>query len=162
MGLWLIRITAMFSALGFAGRVAIDLASPADQPWQRRARWMWTIGCVALLAHVAAAFHYQHGWSHAAAWEHTRAQTLALTGWNFGHGLYANYAMTGLWLIDVVGWWTRLDWPRRYRIWYRVVLSLFGFLMFNATAVFGPWYWGFVAGVFVLGTVGARIVLRRN
>lgn len=108
----------MLAAACFAGRLFVDVVLPANERWQWRARWLWTIGGIALLAHAAAAFQFQHHWSHAAAWEHTRAQTLALTGWNSGHGLYANYAMTAWWLWDIVGWQRSLDWPQRHRVWY--------------------------------------------
>jgi hypothetical protein len=82
-----------------------------------------------------------------------------LTGWNTGVGLYANYAMTATWLIDIIGWSVRLDWPARFRVWFWFVQTFFAFMMFNATAVFGPWYWRPVAvlfGVMVLGIVSQR------
>src|SRR5687768_15263236 len=55
-------------------------------------RWLWTIACLALLAHVTCAFAFYHQWSHAAAYRHTAEQTAAMTGMNWGGGLYFNYA----------------------------------------------------------------------
>ena len=116
----------------------------------RSARNWWSLGAAAIVLHVFAAFQVRHGWSHAAAWEHTRAQTLLFTGWNSGHGLYANYALTILWAFDAAAWWIMPDWPQRHRIWAGTLLAGCGFLMFHATAVFGPWYWKWVVGVYVI------------
>ncbi len=142
MGEWLIRGTAILAVACYAGRVMSELAGRNEE---RRARWLWALGCLAMSTHVLCAFHFQHAWSHAAAWEHTRQRTLELTGWNSGSGLYANYALTIVWLIDVLGWRTWLDWPRRYRGWYWTVQIFFAFLIVNATVVFGPKYWTPVA-----------------
>ena len=63
-----------------------------------------------------------------------------MTGWNSGAGLYVNEAFLALWIADVVLWWRRLDWPDNRRI-YWALQSVFAFLMFQATAVFGPPFW---------------------
>lgn len=157
----LIRGTAILAAICYAGRILIDIAGLRAELWQRRSRLWWFIGGFMLLLHVLCAFHFQHGWSHAAAWEHTRQRTLELTGWNSGAGIYFNEAMTAAWLIDVIGWWPRLDWPRRFRAWYWSVQILFAFMVINATAIFGPVYWRAV-GVGVVIAVGmARFIARR-
>lgn len=49
---------------------------------------------VAYLLHAAVALLWVHGGSHAAAWEHTAAQTEKWIGWRTGSGLYVNYAFT--------------------------------------------------------------------
>ena len=49
--------------------------------------------------------------------------------------------MLAVWLFDAVGWNVSLDWPRRHRRWFWIVQAFFAFMLFNATAVFGPWYW---------------------
>lgn len=156
LGLVLIRMTAILVAACYAGRLAIDILATGEMRWQQRARMIWTIGAAALMLHTAAAFQFQHHWSHAAAWEHTREQTLALTGWNSGVGLYANYAMTAWWLFDAICWMRTLDWPRRHRGWYGAMMAAFGFLMFNATAVFGPGHWKYVVGAYLIFVIGAR------
>jgi hypothetical protein len=142
--------------------LAIDVFAPSDERWHRRARTIWIIGAAALLLHATAAFHFRHHWSHAAAWEHTREQTLALTGWNSGQGLYANYAMTVWWLVDAICWLGWSDWPRRHRGWYWATMLVFGFLLFNATVVFGPPYWKYLVGAFAVGVVGAKLMSRRE
>ncbi len=44
-------------------------------------------------------------WSHAAAYAHTATQVAAGVGLNWGGGIYANYAFTALWLVEVGWWW---------------------------------------------------------
>jgi hypothetical protein len=159
MGDALIRSTAILAVAYYAGRVMMDVAGLRKERWQHRARLLWTIGASALAAHMICAFHFQHGWSHAAAWEHTRQRTLDLTGWNSGGGLYANYATTAIWLLDALGWWTALDWPRRQRLWYWIVQLTLAFVMLNATAVFGPAHWRAVVAAYAV--VLAAIVIQR-
>ncbi|BDC47700.1 hypothetical protein F183_A00160 [Bryobacterales bacterium F-183] len=73
---------------------------------RRRSRALWTAGLALYLAHVFAAFHYVHHWSHQAAYEDTARQTRELYGVDFGgSGLYCNYAFTLLWAFDVAWWW---------------------------------------------------------
>src|SRR5690606_2887397 len=107
---------------------------------------VWTAGCVIYLLHVAAAFHFVHDWSHEAACAQTAQQTAAVTGWHWGGGLWINYAFTLWWPLDVAWTWLRgLDGLPR---WYIVCLhAVAGFLMFNATVVFGPAWWRWAAGM---------------
>jgi hypothetical protein len=125
---------------------------------------IWTVGCVIYLLHVAAAFHFVHGWSHAAAWRQTAQQTADLTGWNWGGGLWINYAFTLWWPLDVAWSWRRgLD---RMPRWYvRTLHAACGFLMINATVVFGPagWQWtaGLLVGVAILVSAARRWGRRR-
>jgi hypothetical protein len=96
----------------------------------------WRAGAVACAVHVAVAFHIKHEWSHAAAWEHTRA-----TG-GFGDGIFVNYALVAVWLADAV-------WPARsgWRWW--LVRGFVAFVMVNAAVVFGSWHarWVFVTAL---------------
>lgn len=113
------------------------------------ARAFWTIGCVLYLAHVACAFGFFHGWSHAAAYLHTAERTQTVFGWHWGGGLYFNYAFTGIWLLDALWWW-RSPLSRRSRPRW-LSTAIHGFLWFmvaNATIVFetGPTYWFGVVG----------------
>ena len=135
-----IRWTARLVVACYVGRLCIDVAGRREQAAQRAARWLWTAGCGIFLLHIAAAFHFQHGWSHAAAFEHVRQRTLHDTGLDSGVGLYINYAFAVLWLIDVSLWWRHLNWSGR-RLPYWIVQSLFAFMMSQATVVFGPPYW---------------------
>ncbi|MDX1969690.1 MAG: hypothetical protein SFV23_21125 [Planctomycetaceae bacterium] len=156
LGVAITAWTARAAVGCYVVRLLIDASRPRDDRWQRRARLVWTLGVAIFLMHAAAAFHYYHAWSHAAAWEHTREQTLSQTGWDSGAGLYCNYAFTAAWLIDAAAWWFDCHWPRRYWV-YAPLQSFYAFMILNATAVFGPSNW-IPAAVLVLI---ALVVLRR-
>jgi hypothetical protein len=101
-------------------------------------KWLWTLACGFYVAHVAAAFHFYHGWSHAAAHADTARQTAAMTGWNWGGGIHVNYAFTALWVVDVLWWWlAAASHARRPRWITRGWHGFFLFVAFNATVVFG-------------------------
>ena len=136
----LVRWTARLFVACYVGRICIDAARLRDAGSQRSARWLWTVGCLVYLIHVAMAFHFVHGWSHAIAYEHVRQRTFNQTGLDSGVGLYVNYAFGVLWLADTFLWWHRLDWSER-RIPYWTVQAIFGFLIVQATVVFGPSFW---------------------
>ena len=101
------------------------------------ARPIWLLGAVVYLAHVASAFDTHHGWSHAAAYAYTAAQTEALVGLRWGGGLWVNYAFTAIWAGEGV-WWQ--VWPahhaRRARIWTSVLRGIFLFMIANGAFVF--------------------------
>lgn len=125
----------------------------------------WTIGCVSLIVHMAAAFHFVHHWSHQAAWEHTAKRTAEEFGFYWGHGIYANYLALAVWVIDVFlrfwrvgcfetqgddvpspvrvavrGW----NWSQGLHGFHRLAYVYLLFLQFQATVVFG----GFEARLF--------------
>ena len=95
--------TVRFALVCYGASVWMQLRAPPGH--RRSARLLWTIGCLAYLAHVAAAFHFEHDWSHDHAWAHTAQRTWALTGWDWGGGLWVNYAFTLLWSADAAWWW---------------------------------------------------------
>jgi hypothetical protein len=86
----------------------------------------WRLGAVACAAHVCVAFHLGHGWSHAAAWEHTREAS------GFGDGIFVNYALVVVWLADAV-------YPARGGARWWLVRGFVAFVMVNAAVVFGSW-----------------------
>ena len=108
------------------------------RPW---ARPIWLLGAACYLAHVAAAFDTHHGWSHAAAYAYTAAQTDALLGIDWGGGLWFNYAFTLIWVSEAV-WWQALpeSYARRYPAWTHAVRGAFMFMIVNGAVVFvsGP------------------------
>ncbi len=155
LGVAITAWTARVAVGCYVARLLIDAARPHDDRWQQRARLVWTLGVVSFLMHVAAAFHYYHAWSHAAAWEHTREQTLGKTGWDSGAGLSCNYAFTLVWLIDAAAWWFDVRWPRRQ--WaYFTLQGFYAFMIINATAVFGPPGWFAVAALVLVALAVAR------
>ncbi|MFT3879334.1 MAG: hypothetical protein QM703_06705 [Gemmatales bacterium] len=104
--------------------------------WTRRVepkllRLLWTLGWGIFGIHVCLAFHVVHHWSHDAAWNATKVQG------GLGAGIYFNYLMLIVWLIDVLWWWL---WPVVYLARNRWKSALIqGFLLFmwfNATVVF--------------------------
>ncbi len=108
-----------------------------SQVWQARARWIWTVGCLGLIAHLICAFHFYHHWSQESALRETARQTAEVTGNNWGGGLFINYAFLAAWVADVVWWWRGLEgYQRRHwlvtAVWHFVLI----FMIFNATVVF--------------------------
>ncbi len=96
-----------------------------------------TAGCVVFLCHVAAAFHFYHDWSHAAAYADTARQTAEFAGWNWGGGLYINYAFALVWLVEVVWAWaapTRFQHRAGWLTWS--LRGFFLFMIFNGAVVF--------------------------
>ncbi len=152
LGEAIVRWTARLAAAAYLTRISFDVLAPRNERVQRWNRVIWTVGCLVFLAHAVAAFHFYHGWSHAAAFEHVRKQTLQLTGFNSGFGLYLNELMAAWWTIDAVLWSRNLRWPEN-RGAYWSLHAFFAFMMFNATVVFGPrgWTWVLVGWVVMLG-----------
>ena len=99
-------------------------------------RWYWGLAWVLLMLHVAAAFHWVHGWEHAAAAEHTAAMTGRVTGWYWSGGLYINYLFLVIWGVDV----GRVSLNRKHTsgLLMQVISAL---MWFNATVVFGTLWW---------------------
>jgi hypothetical protein len=162
-GALLTKITIWVAVAGYAAGAAAFALSRRRIGWERAARLSWTVACAALLAHVACAFHFYHGWSHASAHLDTARQTNEVFGLNWGGGLYINYALLTGWALDVIWWWAAgLDAYRR-RPW-PLVAAWHGFLVFiffNATVVFksGPARWvglGVCLGVCVAWCLAAR------
>jgi hypothetical protein len=107
----------------------------------RQKRWVrlaWTIGCAALLAHFMAAFQFYHGWSHKSAYVETARQTAEVFAINWGGGLFINYAVAGLWIVDVAWWWVAGIGSYRRRPWLLTLMwhGFLIFILFNATVVF--------------------------
>jgi hypothetical protein len=126
-----IRLSALPAVLCWCAGVCGDRAA-------------WRAGAVACAAHLCVAFHLGHGWSHAAAWEHTRE-----TG-GFGDGIFVNYALVVVWLADAV-------WPARAGLRWWLVRGFVAFVMVNAAVVFGSWL---ARAVFVL-VLGIGVALNR-
>lgn len=133
----LTRITIWIAIGGYAVGVCLMLLFRESQTWQRRARLVWTVGCLGLIAHLICAFHFYHHWSQASALREVERQTAEVTGNNWGGGLYINYAFLTAWVVDVIWWWRGLESYRRRHwlitaVWQFVLI----FMVFNATVVF--------------------------
>jgi hypothetical protein len=155
---WSARVVVAFYLL----RLAADCLIADSTRRDRWARWLWTAGCAVYLVHVVFAFQFLHHWSHAAAVEHAARRTFEVTGFEFGAGIYVNYVFSVLWFADVAFWWRRSLAGRSIApIHYWLVQAIFGFMMFNATVVFGPAFWKWVAAAALLGIVALRMLLPR-
>jgi hypothetical protein len=135
-GEFLTRITIWITTASYAIG-AVYLISNRNWQWEKAARLVWTAGCLGLFIHVALALHYFHGWSQASAYRETARQTAEVFGFDWGGGLFINYAVMSAWALDVSWWWL---WPENYRRRSRLLTVAWqGFLLFiffNATVVF--------------------------
>ena len=148
-GEWLTRGTVWLAlSLYVAGEIAVAWRG---REWRTASRWLNTAGCAAFLAHVATAFHFYHHWSHAAAYADTARQTAEFSGWNWGGGLYINYAFALVWLGEVVWAWANPNSDRERPNWMTwTVRGFFLFMMLNGAVVFvrgGMKWFGFVCRV---------------
>ncbi len=101
------------------------------------ARWCWTIGLALLTVHTVAVFGVFHHWSHAEALAHTARRTVELTGWNWGGGLYFNYAFLAVWTFDALWWWLHPTGYHRRSLWIEALIQGYlAFIAINATIVF--------------------------
>ena len=122
--------TVRIALVCYAIVVGFLLAGCRSRRWRNLMRPLWTIGCIAIVAHVVAAFHYTHHWSQQDAIQSTARKTEQLIGWAFGEGLYFNYLFLLVWIADVLFWWLR---PERYETrpaW--VEYGIHGYLLFIA------------------------------
>jgi len=93
---------------------------------------IWTLGCAMTWVHIAVAFHLGHGWSHQAAWEHTRQAG------GYGDGIFVNYAFAVVWLADALwAWATLAPYGGRPRWLNWTVHGFLAFVVVNAAVVFG-------------------------
>jgi len=120
-----------------------------EESWKQVTRGLWSAGLLFYLVHVAAAFHFVHGWSHDRALLETARQTEELVGVASGLGLWLNYLFTVVWTADVV-WWFRDEESYRLRPrWVTVSTHAFlAFMFFNGALVFAqgfPRWVGLVA-----------------
>ena len=127
--IWLALLCYLAATVGSARRDSVSM------------RWpflLWTLGCLFFFAHVAAAFHFYHHWSHAQAFEDTRRQALEQTGWDFRGGLWFNYVFAMVWMADCLAWWRGgSEFRTQHRTWHLALQTWFLFMIFNATVVFG-------------------------
>jgi hypothetical protein len=164
-GEFLTRSTIWLALAGYTLAEAGRVWARSFPQWEKRARWAWTLGGAAYLAHVMAAFHYYHGWSHAAAYAETARQTEAKFGFHWGGGLYFNYFLTAVWLVEIGWWWIAPDqFHRRPRPLTSAVQAFFYFMVFNATVVFpsGPVRWFGLAICLGLGCLWIGSLVRNS
>jgi len=148
--LWTVRIA---TALYVLALTAWTLAWP-----EHRVRILWTLGCLAFLMHVVSAFHFQHHWSHDAAWRETARQTAALFAIESGSGLYLNYLFTAVWAADASWWWAHPSTYSQRARWITVAIHAFlAFMFINGAIVFAspPMRWSSLAAL--VGLIALRL-----
>ena len=151
--LWSVRASLALLTAGFVLR---------HRGRERLARGCWAGGAGLMWVHVLAAFGVRHGWSHAAAVADTARQTEALTGWDWGGGVWVNHLFAAVWSADAA--W-RLAAPASYRRRPRAVDygvgGFLGFIAVNGAVVFahGPTRW---AGVAACGLLIVTAALGRR
>ena len=134
-GDFVVRASVWLAVLCYPAGPAGRLCAP------RLMRFVWTVGCLAFLLHVASAFHVHYHWSHAVAVRETARQTAELTGRAVGAGIWVNYLFAALWALDVA--WIWRDPAGHGRRAAGIDLGLHAFLLFvlfNGTVIFahGP------------------------
>ncbi|MDA8020997.1 MAG: hypothetical protein MPN21_26465 [Thermoanaerobaculia bacterium] len=153
--MFVVRLSIWIALVAWLAGPVSALVGRDHAPWQRTARFFWTLGCAVYLVHVAAAFHVVHGWSHTAALAATASETATVTGVESGMGLWLNYVFTLLWVADAAWWW-RLGvqaYRRRPRWIGGMLYGFMIFMAFHATVVFeGGW-------VRVSGVAGSALLL---
>ncbi len=134
----LTRSTALAAVALYGLALVLRAAAAGCRGRLTAARLAWTAGVLALLFHTACAFHFHHGWSHAAAYADTARRTAQEVGWDSGAGLYANYGFGLVWAADAAWWWWRpAGYLSRPRTLEWAVQGYLGFITFNAAVVFG-------------------------
>ncbi len=136
-GEFLTRVTIWLALSGAALGTIAQFPFRANPKRQALARWFWTVGGLALLAHVACAYHFYHAWSQASVYQETARQTAEVFNLHWGGGVYVNYAFMAAWLADVLWWWRGVaDYNQRPCAWVWGWQGFFLFMVFNATVVF--------------------------
>ncbi|QDT16299.1 hypothetical protein [Alienimonas californiensis] len=145
---WTVRVSLGLLTAGFvARRLRFD----------RLARGCWAAGAAAMWAHLAAAFSVAHDWSHADAVRETARQTQALTGIDWGGGVWINYLFAAVWTTDAAWWLLRPDRHAARPRWLDVTVGAFlGFIAVNGAIVFenGPTRWVGVACCAAIAAAG--------
>ena len=127
-----------------------------------QSRTLWTAGAALALIHSITAFGVFYGWSHEIARRMTTQQTAALTGIDFGSGVYINYLFLVVWLADAFWWWGS---PRSYLARPRLVSGLIRgfifFIIFNGAVIFADG-WARIVGIASTSLVLATWLLKRS
>jgi hypothetical protein len=126
-----------------------------------RSRIFWTAGAILTLIHSIAAFGVFYGWSHETARRLTTQQTAALTGVEFGGGIYVNYLFLVVWLADSTWWWmSPRSYERRPRALSWLIRGFIFFIIVNGAVIFADG-WARIVGLASTSLVLASWFLKR-
>ena len=134
----LTRGTIWLAIVAYAIGIGLFGFAQRRRTWLAVVRVVWTIGCLALIAHIICAFQFYHHWSQESAYRDTALQTAAVVGYNWGGGLFINYAVLIGWIVDISCWWLSGINSYLHRRWFLVLAwhAFLIFIIFNATVVF--------------------------
>jgi hypothetical protein len=137
-GEFLTRATIWVTIIAYTIGSVFFALSDRKRRLESTARIAWTIACASLFAHFICAFQYYHSWSHTHAYVETARQTEEVFRLNWGGGLFINYALLSVWIVDVALWWKNgLDsYRQRTRALVVAWHSFLIFIIFNATVIF--------------------------
>src|SRR5258708_3722204 len=140
-GFWLIRLTIWVAVAAWLLRVFVETSDRKFASRERLIRWTWLLGAMACVAHVVVAMGFAHCWSLANAVRHTAQVTRQVIGLELPSSVYVNFAFVVLWLADVA----REFGSRPLRPMGFARHAVWAVMMLNATVVFGPRYWTWIA-----------------
>lgn len=146
-----VRLAMLFYGLSLCGQLLMGRFPGLERP----ARDAWTVAWATFAVHVACAFHYYHGWSHAHAFNHTQE----VSGW--GWGIYLSHFFYLSWGLDALLWQFAPAVRARRPAWLgRSLHGFWAFIVFNGMIVFET---GFsrVMGVLLFASLGAILVYLR-
>jgi hypothetical protein len=144
----LARVSAWLVVALFVLSMILEIRRAASQAIMRT----WTLGVLALAAHIGWTMCAVHRGSLQAAYDHTSRQTQELIGIPIGAGVYVNFAMLGIWIADVASWWMIPQWRSSRKHYKLAIYLVFGFLFINAAIVFAS-FWGRVIGLLACSLV---------
>lgn len=147
------RGSAWLAFAAYISGTVIQLRHPPGRVF----RWLWLAGAVVLLLHLLAAFQFKHHWSHADALADTARQTQAVTGLDWGGGIYLNYLLVAVWLADAAGRFRGTP-PR----WLRLQNGFYAFMWFNAAVLFVPGPSRWVGAAAFVGLLLGTLLLRSS
>lgn len=149
-GFWLIRLTIWLAVGAWLLRVFVETSGRSFDSRERLIRWTWLIGAMACVSHVVVAMGFAHCWNLANAMRHTAQVTRQVIGVELPWSVFVNFAFVVLWLADAAREFrSRPLHPMGFA--RQVVWAV---MMLNATVVFGPRYWAWIAVPCVLTLAG--------
>ena len=129
-----VRVTMLTATVVWAWAEVLKIRRPRQVDPARR---LWTAAAALALVHAVVAFGVAYEWSHEAAFVDTARRTAAVTGIEWGGGIFVNYLFLALWLADALSWWAApAAYRRRPLSLERARLALFLFMFLNGAIVF--------------------------
>ena len=148
-GEWAVRGTAWLALSGYFTGAFLLLRGN-----RRIAKWIWGAGCDFNSLHILVAFHFTHGWSHAAAVANVTGTSKALIGRPIEAGIWFNYTLLIAWIIDAAWlWFGDHSYFRRSKALGYTIHGFIFFMVINGAIVFAPDYvrWPSIAVCGLLG-----------